>query len=386
MNSDGKSQQVGIDCGETFSPVVKPTTIRTVLTLFLSKSWSIHQLDIKNAFLHGDLHETIYMSQPIGLRDPHTRIIKSDHSLCIYKSGVDTAHLLLYADDIILTASSKSFHRSIMSSLNVEFAMKDLGRLSYFLGIVVTHHTGGLFLSQTKYVEAIIARACISSCKPSATPIDTKSKLGSAFGTPCENPSLFRSLARALQYLTFTRPDISYDVQQSYLFMHAPMTDHLLALKRILRYLQGTLDYGLHLYKSSPCALTSYIDVDWAGGPDTRKSTSGFCVFLGDHLISWSSKRQTTISRSSAEAEYRGVTNVVSEACWLRNLLLELHHPLTKATIVYCDNVSGIYLSENPVQHQRTKHVEFDIHFVREKVAIDSLSIWPPPASAAGVY
>lgn len=141
------------------------------------------------------------------------------------------------------------------------------------------------------------------------------------------------------------------------------------ALKRIIRYVQGTVDYGLHLYASSVSKLVSYTDADWGGCPDTRRSTSGYCVFLGDNLLSWSAKRQPTLSRSSAEAEYRGVANVVSESCWLRNLLLELHCPIRTATLVYCDNVSAIYLSGNPVQHQRTKHIEMDIHFVREKVA-----------------
>jgi hypothetical protein len=184
-----------------------------------------------------------------------------------------------------------------------------------------------------------------------------------------EDPSLYRSLAGALQYLTFTRPDISYAVQQVCLHMHAPSTEHMLALKRILRYVQGTIHFGLHLSPSPITKLISYTDADWGGCPDTRRSTSGYCVFLGDNLISWSSKRQPTLSRSSAEAEYRGVANVVSESCWIRNLLLELHFPIPQATLVYCDNVSAIYLSGNPVQHQRTKHIEMDIHFVREKVA-----------------
>ena len=141
------------------------------------------------------------------------------------------------------------------------------------------------------------------------------------------------------------------------------------ALKRILCYIQGTIDHGLHLYPSSISTLVSYTDADWGGCLDMRLSTSGYCVFFGDNLISWSAKRQATLSRSSAEAEYRGVANVVSESCWLRNLLLELHCLIQKATLVYCDNVSAIYLAGNPVQHQRTKHIEMDIHFVREKVA-----------------
>ncbi|XP_021773559.1 uncharacterized protein LOC110737517 [Chenopodium quinoa] len=141
------------------------------------------------------------------------------------------------------------------------------------------------------------------------------------------------------------------------------------ALKRIVRYIQGTLACGLHLYPSSISTLISYTDANWGGCPDTRRSTCGYCVFLGDNLISWSSKCQTTLSKFSAEAEYRGVANVVSELCWIRNLLLELHCPIDKATLVYCDNVSAIYLSDNPIQHQRTKHIEMDILFVREKVA-----------------
>ncbi|XP_021839291.2 uncharacterized mitochondrial protein AtMg00810-like [Spinacia oleracea] len=147
----------------------------------------------------------------------------------------------------------------------------------------------------------------MSSCKPSSTPVDTKSKVSAYSGAPFEDPTLYRSLAGALQYFTFTRPDISYAIQQICLHMHSPTDDHMQNLKRIVRYIQGTLDYGLHLYPSSVTDLISYTDVDWGGCPDTRRSTSGYCVFLGDNLISWSSKRQPTLSRSSAEAVYRGV-------------------------------------------------------------------------------
>ncbi|XP_060190864.1 uncharacterized mitochondrial protein AtMg00810-like [Lycium barbarum] len=161
----------------------------------------------------------------------------------------------------------------------------------------------------------------MSSCKPSLTPVDTKPKVSATSGAPYEDPTHYRSLAGALQYLTFTRPDISYAVQQ------------------------GTLDHGLHLYPSSITDLVSYTDADWGGCPDTRRSTSGYCVFLGDNLISWSSKRQPTLSRSSAEAEYRGVANVVSESCWIHNLLLELHCPVRKATLVYYDNYVCAYSS-----------------------------------------
>ncbi|XP_021986072.1 uncharacterized mitochondrial protein AtMg00810-like [Helianthus annuus] len=229
-----------------------------------------------------------------------------------------------------------------MACLAGEFAMKDLGSLSYFLGIQVTRPENHMFLSQSAYAKDIIHRAGMDSCKPVDTPVDMQSKLSAHSGILHDDPTIYRSLAGALQYLTFTRPNISYAVQQICMHMHSPTTAHWNALKRILRYIQGC--------------------------PDTRRSTSGYCVYLGDNLISWSSKRQSTISRSSAEAEYRGVANVVAEVCWLRNLLLELCHPISRATLVYCDNVSAVYLSGNPVQHQRTKHIELDIHFVREQV------------------
>ncbi|KAK2366093.1 hypothetical protein QL285_079516 [Trifolium repens] len=206
------------------------------------------------------------------------------------------------------------------------------------------------------------------SCKSSPTPVDTKTKLKGSSGNPYHDPIEYWSLAGALQYLTITRPDISYAVQHVCLFMHDPKRKHMSALKHIIRYIHDTLDFGLHLYPSSVSKLVSYTDADWAGCLDTGRSTYDYCVYLGDNLISWSAKRQNTLSRSSAEAEYRGVTNVVSESCWIRNLLLELHFPVTTTTLVYCDNVSAIYISSNPVQHQRTKQFEMDIHFVRKKL------------------
>ncbi|GJT13348.1 ribonuclease H-like domain-containing protein [Tanacetum coccineum] len=329
--ANGSTQVEGVDVDETFSLVVKPDTIRTVLSLVVSRHWPIHQLDVKNAFLYGDLSETVYMHQPPGFRD-------SAHP----DYGIDTAYLLLYVDDIVLTASSE--------------------------GISVTRDSSGLFLSQKKYAIEILEKAHMVSCNPSRTPVDTESKLG-IDGDPVSDPTLYRSLAGSLQYLTFTRPDISYAVQQVCLHMHDPREPHLSALKRILRYVQGTLNYGLQLFSSSTSDLVAYSDADWAGCPTTRRSTSGYCVFLGNNLLSWSAKRQPTLSRSSAEAEYRGVANAVAETCWLRNLLRELHTPLSSATLVYCDNVSAVYLSCNPVQHQRTKHIEIDIHFVRDLVA-----------------
>ena len=171
-----------------------------------------------------------------------------------------------------------------MSSLNSEFSMTNLGPLHYLLGIVVHRHDTHMFLSQEKCATKILKYAHMSNCKPVSTPVYTKSKLGAYCGPLISNPILYRSLARALQYLTFTRPDISYAVQQVCLYMHAPCEPHFVALKRILRYLQGTLSHGLYLYPSSPTELTAYTNADLGGCPETRRSTSGYCVFLNDIL------------------------------------------------------------------------------------------------------
>ncbi|GJR92135.1 ribonuclease H-like domain-containing protein [Tanacetum coccineum] len=197
-------------------------------------------------------------------------------------------------------------------------------------------------LTRIKYAVEILERAHMVNCNPNRTLVNTESKLGDD-GDPISDPTLYKSLAGSIQYLTFTRPDISYAVQQVYLYMHDPQEPHLSALKRILQYVRGTLDYGLHLFSSSTTDLVAYSDTNWAGCPTTRRSTSGYCVFLGNNLLSWSSKRQLTLSRSSAEAEYRGVANAVAETCWFKNLLRELHTYLSSATLVRVLHVPSRY-------------------------------------------
>jgi hypothetical protein len=178
-----------------------------------------------------------------------------------------------------------------------------------------------------------------------------------------------------LQYLTFIRSDLAYVVQQICLHMHDLRESHLAALKRLLLFVRGMVDLSLVLHRSSPAELVVYTDADWAGCPDTRRSTSDYAVFLGGNLVSWSSKRQPVVSRSSAEAEYQAVANGVAEATWLQQHLGKLHNPLTKTTLVYCDNLSAVYLSNNPVRHQRTKHVEIDLQFVCDWVAIGNVRV-----------
>nr|GFA81325.1 ribonuclease H-like domain-containing protein [Tanacetum cinerariifolium] len=236
----------------------------------------------------------------------------------------------------------------IITSLHKEFAMTDLGSLNYFLVISGTRDSPGIFLSQKKYAIEILKRAHMVNCNPSRTPVATESKLG-IDGDLVFDPTLYRSLAGSFQYLTVTRPNISYAVQQVCLHMHDLREPHFSTLKRILRYARGTMDYELQLFSSSTIDLVAYSDANWAGCPTARRSTS--------------------------EAEYRDVANAVAETCWLRNLLRRLHTPLSSATLVYCDNVSDVYFSSNPIQHQRTKHIEIDIHFVCDLVAAGQVRV-----------
>ncbi|GJV40170.1 ribonuclease H-like domain-containing protein [Tanacetum coccineum] len=201
-----------------------------------------------------------------------------------------------------------------------------------------------MFLSQKKYALEFLDRAHMASCNLTRTPVDSESKLG-IDADPVYDPTLYCSLSGGLEYLTFTHPDISYAVQEVCLHMHDSRKPHFSALERVLRYVHGTLDFGLQLYASSIGFLVAYFDADWVDCPSTRRSTFGYCV-------------------SSAEAEYKGVVNVVTRIVWLHNLLCELHTLRLCVILVYCDNVSAIYMTANPVQHQRTKHIEIDIHFV----------------------
>jgi hypothetical protein len=389
----GFAQRPGIDFGETFSPVVKPATIRTVLSLACSRNWPVHQLDVKNAFLHGVLEEQVYCYQPTGFvdslhRDHVCKLAKSlyglkqaprawfkrfaafaitigfvasrsDASLFILKQGSDVTYLLLYVDDIVLSASTSPLLHAIIAKLKSEFAMKDMGPLHYFLGIQVRRTPRGFFLSQAQYADEILQRAGMTNCTAVSTPMDTNSKVAADAGSPVADPSEYRSLAGALQYLTMTRSDLAYAVQQICLHMHDPRDGHLAIVKRILRYVRGTASSGLLLAATPSTDIVAYSDADWAGCPDTRRSTSGYCVYLGGALVSWSSKRQATVSRSSAEAEYRAVANAVADCVWLRQLLGELLCVVDKATMVF-----AVYLFANHVHHQRTKHIELGIHFI----------------------
>nr|XP_020193427.1 uncharacterized mitochondrial protein AtMg00810-like [Aegilops tauschii subsp. strangulata] len=252
----------------------------------------------------------------------------------MYYQRADTAYLLLYVDDIILTASASELLQRLMACLRDEFALKDLGPLHYFLGIEVVRRADGFFLHQQKYAHELLERAGMLNYKPSAIPVETKAKVSALEGSPASDATFYRSIVGALQYLTLTRSDLQYVVQQVCLQMHSPRDSHWGLVKRILHYIRGTMSLGLTLTASASTDLVAYSDADWAGCPDTRRSTSGYCVYLGPSLISWSSKRHPTVSRSSAEADYRAVANAVAKCSWLRQLLQELLCDVHKATHV----------------------------------------------------
>lgn len=215
----------------------------------------------------------------------------------------------------------------------------------------------------------------MSNCKPASTPMTPSVTITPLDGQPLQSPTEFRSLVGALQYLALTRPDVSFTVNNLSQFMHKPTTHHWAALKRLLRYLHGTITNGLFFHKQSPLILHAFTDADWAGDKSTYRSTTGYIVYLGSHPIAWSSKRQTTLARSSTEAEFRAVASTTTEIQWLMSLLSEIgFHPKVTPT-VYCDNLSAVHYSANPVFHSRMKHLALDFHFVREKVQQGTLRV-----------
>ena len=397
----GFTQLAGIDYQDTFSPTAKIISVRCLLALAAARGWSLHQLDVNNAFLHGDLHEEIYMSPPPGLRrqgEEHLfcRLHKSlyglkqasrqwfakfseairsagyeqskaDYSLFIRNQGKSFTVLLIYVDDILITGNDPVSIAEIKTFMHRKFHLKDLGKLKYFLGIEISTSKTGTFISQRKYALEIIKDTGLLGAAPVDTPMERNLKLSDKSDL-LKDPERYRRLVGRLIYLTVSRPDITYSVHILSRFMHQPRKDHWEAALRTVRYLKSAPGQGLFFSATSDLRLRAYSDSDWAGCPLTRRSTTGYCVFLGPSLISWRSKRQKTVSLSSAEAEYRAMTGACCELTWLRCLLKDLGVLHQQSALLYCDNKAAIHIAANPIFHERTRHIEMDCHFIRDKV------------------
>jgi Reverse transcriptase (RNA-dependent DNA polymerase) len=278
-----------------------------------------------------------------------------------------TTIILVYVDDIIITGNNNEEIKNVKQHLKNEFDIKDLGKLSYFLGIEIAHSSKGLFLSQRKYVLDLLKETGKLGAKPASTPMETNTKLGLEDGEVLSDIGQYQRLVGKLIYLTVTRPDISFAVSMVSQFMHAPRTSHLSAIDRILRYLKCTPGQGIWMRKNDSNDVIGFSDADWAGSYD-RKSTTGFCTFVGGNLVTWKSKKQNVVARSSAEAEYRAMASTASELIWIKQLLSDMKIKHAKIMQMYCDNQAARHITSNPVFLERTKHIEVDCHFVREKM------------------
>ncbi|KAM7485260.1 hypothetical protein LguiA_001269 [Lonicera macranthoides] len=402
----GFTQLEGVDYHDTFSPTAKIVTVRCLLAIAAARGWSLNHMDVNNAFLHGDLHEEIYMSPPPGLRrqgEEHLvcRLHKSlyglkqasrqwfakfteaihaagytqsraDYSLFTRQRGQSFTVLLIYVDDIIITGNDPQSIEETKKYLHGKFRIKDLGNLKYFLGIEVASSKRGIFISQRKYALEIIKDAGLLGAAPVDTPMDKGLKLSDK-GELLKDHGRYRRLIGRLIYLTVSRPDITYAVHVLSRFMHEPTKIHMEAALRVVRYLKNAPGQGLLFSSSNDFKIRAYCDSDWAGCPLTRRSTTGYCIFLGSSLISWRSKRQKTVSLSSAEAEYRAMTGTCCELAWLRYLLKDLGLADHESAFLYCDNKAALHIAANPVFHERTRHIEMDCHYIRDKIQDGSI-------------
>ena len=398
----GFTQTYDIDYVETFSPVVKLNTVRVLLSLAANLDWPLLQLDVKNAFLHGDLEEKVYMDIPPGFTSSSgTGVVckleralyglkqsprawfgrfssamrrygfvqsNADHTLFLKHRQKRLTALIVYVDDMIITGDDTEEMSKLQEQLSAEFEMKNQGGLKYFLGIEVARSQKGIFLSQRKYVLDLLSEVGLLECKPVDTPIIQNHGLTEHTDQVPTNKGRYQRLVGKLICLSHTRPDIAYAVSVVSQFMHNPSEEHMNAVIRILRYLKSSPGKGLMFSKNNRLDVEGYTDADWAGSILDRKSTSGYFTFVGGNLVTWRSKKQKVVARSSAEAEFRGMAKGLCELLWLRRLLMEISYGPNMEMNLFCDNKAAIDISQNPIQHDRTKHVEIDRHFIKQNL------------------
>ena len=389
----GYTQSYGIDYGETFAPVAKLNTLRFLTALATSMDRVLLQFDVKNAFLHGDLCEEVYMQLPPGYyreergmkvyklkkalyqlkQSPRAWFGKfscrmkelghlqsnGDHTLFLKHHDGKVSILLVYVENIIITGNDEFGVSSLSSKLAKAVEIRPLGRLRYFLGIEVAYSPQGIFISQYKYILDLLKETKMSQCK---------GQLRLCEEEPPIDKGQFQRLDGKLIYLNHTRPDIAFSVGVLSRFMNSPRKSYLEAAYRVLAYLKGSVGHMLLFKRHGGTTVTMYTDADWGGSPIDRRSTTGYCAFLGGNLITWRSKKQAEISLSSVEVEYRALVKGISEAIWIRNILGELAFEQCRPTTVLCDSKAAIDIAHNLVLHNRTKHIELNKHWIREKI------------------
>lgn len=358
-------------------------------------------MDVHNAFLHGDLDEEVYMKPPPGFSgDARGRFYRLNRSLyglrqaprnwfaklatalrrfgfvqslayhslfSFSRSGV-CLHVLIYVDDLIIAGNDSAAIARFKAQLSSCFHMKDLGSLKYFLGIEIARSADGLFLCQRKYVLDILSESGLLAGKPCDFPMEQNHRLALSTATLFAHPDRYRRLIGHLIYLTITRPEICYAVHTLAQFMQAPTVDHWDAALRVLRYLKSHPGQGILLRRDSSLILTAFCDSDYATCPLTRRSLTGYFVQLGTSPVSWKTEKQKTVSRSSAEAEYRAMASACCELLWLKALLRSLGVDHSLPMRLFCDSQAALHIAANPVFHDRTKHIEVDCHFIRDLI------------------
>jgi len=291
---------------------------------------------------------------------------KTDHGIVV---------IVIYVDDLIIIRDSDVDISDLKKLLKQKFEMKDLGELRYFLGIEVIHSPKGIWLLQRQYALNKLFEYGMTGCKPISIPLEQNVKLSADEGELVEDTTMYRRIVGSLIYMTITRPYLSYAVTVVSQFMQTPRKPHLDAVRRILRYIKHTLQCGIFYETKSQLQVHGYTNADWAGNVSNRRSTSGFMFSFGSGAISWSSKKQPPVALLSTEAEYRGAAIVACEVVWLQKLLSDLGQLMDAPVVIYCDNISSILLTNNPVYHARTKHIEVHYHFIREKVLAKEIDL-----------
>ena len=410
--AQGFSQKEGIDYNEVFSPVVKHVSIRLMLSLVVNKDYELEQMDVKTAFLHGDLEERILMNQPEGFikkgdenkvcllkkslyglkQSPRQwnlkfdcfmksqRFVRSKEDPCVYMRNVNTeqaVYLLLYVDDMLIASGDKQEIRSVKESLSKEFEMKDLGKASRILGmdIIRDRKKGILKLSQENYLEKVLKSFNMTEAKAVNTPTSTQFKLKSLTKDQKEEEGSFMadipyaSAVGSIMYaMVGSRPDLGYAVGLISRFMSEPGREHWLAAKWVLRYLKGATRRCLTFTKHSEFSIQGFCDSDYATDLDRRRSVTGFVFQVWGNTVSWKSSLQDVVALSTTEAEYMALTTAAKEAIWLRRLCGELGFE-QESVKIHCDSQSAIALAKNHVHHERTKHIDTKYHFIRDVVA-----------------